>query len=115
MSKIIDRGKEALSFINCNKFGIETFSVIHNFGLSVDRNISTLEAYGNLFDNLNKNELVSKSNTRHVTSIKQQIILDAIMKTQIIIESTLILIHSLSIGYHQVAMNMTYYDFNLKV
>ena len=45
--------------------------------------------------------------------IRQQIILDVLMKTLILIKSILILCYSLSFGYKNVSTNMTFYDNNL--
>ena len=113
MSKITGKQGEALSFINGKKFGIDTWTTIYHFGLNVLNIISSIELYGILIEKLDKNNLVSTHNAEDIIRIKQQIVLDVIMKTQILIESTLVLIHSLSTGYHAVARNMTYYDMGL--
>jgi hypothetical protein len=104
---------EAISFINSNKFGMDAWMTIAYFAQNVHNIISTIELYGILIEKLERDILPRNYNAADVIRLKQQIVLDVILKTQILIESTFVLIHSLSKGYHTVAMNMTYYDMNL--
>ena len=75
--------------------------------------ILTIELYGNLIEEVDKGNLLTTDNPEDIIRIQQHIVLDTISKIQILIESTLVLVHSLSIGYHTAAKNMTYYDYNL--
>jgi hypothetical protein len=84
---------------------------INYFRLNADNIILTTGLYEVLIKDLE--EYISTSNTEDNIRIKQQITLDVIMKTQILIESALVLIHSLSTGYSTVARNMTYYNMDL--
>jgi hypothetical protein len=107
------REESALKFINSNKFGPDAWITIKLFAQNVHDNISAIELYGILIEKVDGDNLLSNYNARDALRIKQQIVLDVILKTQILIESTLVLIHSLSEGYKRVASNMTFYDKNL--
>jgi hypothetical protein len=110
MSEAISKKTEALLFINSNKFGIHTWTTIFNFGINTHDIILTIQLYSTLFERLDKGDLLTNNNQQEISRIKQQFVLDAILKLEILIESTLVLVHSLSIEYHTVAKNMTYYD-----
>lgn len=103
----------ALQFINSNEFGIDAWITITFFAQNAHNIISTIELYGNLIEKLEKDNLLKNYDAGGVIRLKQQIVLDVILKTQILIESTLVLIHSLSEGYDTVAKNMTYYNMDL--
>jgi hypothetical protein len=103
----------ALEFINSNKFGIDTWTTIYLFDLNARNIILSIELYGVLIEKLDKDHLLGNYTTEDVIRIKQQIVLDVILKIQILIESSLVLIHTLSRGYHSVAKIMTYYDIGL--
>ena len=90
--------EEALSFINSSKFGIDAWTTIFNFSLNSHNIILTIELYSTLIERLEKGELLTNNNRQDIIRIQQQIVLDAILKIQILIESTLVLIHSLSTG-----------------
>jgi acetone carboxylase gamma subunit len=99
-----------LSFIEGSDFGIETWIVIHNFHRNVQRIITSIELYGILIEKVDTDKLLAGFSDKDAAAIKQQIILDAILKLQILIECTLVLTRSLSRGYRNFAENMTYYD-----
>ena len=73
---------------------------ITDFAENAHNIILTIELYGILIEKLEKDNLLKNHKRGDVIRIKQQIVLDAILKTQILIESTLVLIHSLSVGYN---------------
>ena len=113
MYKMTEKQAEAISFINSNKFGVDAWITITFFAQNIHNIISTIELYGILIEKLEKDNLLKNYNAGDVIRLKQQIVLDVILKTQILIESTLVLIHSLSMGYHTVAKNMTNYRIHL--
>ncbi len=108
-----EKQSEAISFINSDKFGVDTWMTLTYFAQNSHDIMSTIELYGILIERLEKYNLLKSYNARDVIRLKQQIVLDVILKTQILIESTMVLIHSLSVGYHTVAKNMAFYDKNL--
>jgi hypothetical protein len=105
--------QDALSFINGNKFGVDTWTTIFNFGLNTHNIILTIGLYSNLIEEVDKGNMLTTNSPQDIIRMQQHIVLDAISKIQILIESTLVLVHSLSIGYHAVAKNITYYNYNL--
>jgi len=110
-----EKQSEAISFINSDKFGVDTWMTLSYFAQNSQDIISTIELYGTLIERLEEYNLLKSYNARDVIRLKQQIVLDVILKTQILIESTMVLIHSLSVGYHTVAKNMTFYDTDLVI
>ena len=108
-----ERKRKALDFISSSKFGIDTFRTIFLFRLNANTIISTVELYGHLIDKLETYGLLIDPDKIEIIRIKQQITLDSIMKIEILIESLLVLVHSLSREYRYVAPLMTYYDNNL--
>ena len=113
MSEIAHNKAEVLSFVGSEKFGMDTWTTLYHFGLNTQNIILTIELYGVLIEKLDTDNLLTNYNIDDMVRIKQHIILDVIMKTQILIESTFVLIHCLSKGYRTLARNMTYYDMNL--
>ena len=113
MSEIAHNKAEVLSFIGSEKFGMDAWTTLYHFGLNTQNIILTIELYGVLIEKLDTDNLLANHNIDDMVRIKQHIVLDVIMKTQILIESTLVLIHCLSTGYRTLARNMTYYDMNL--
>jgi hypothetical protein len=88
-----EKQADALSFINSSKFGADAWVTITNFAENAHNIILTIELYGILIEKLEKDNLLKNHKIGDVIRIKQQIVLDAILKTQILIESTLVLIH----------------------
>lgn len=95
-----------------NTFGIEAFRTLYLFEENITSLFSLIDLYGIII--VGKKNLIPNSfSDREFLPIRQFLALDIILKLQVIIESTLVLSHSLSSGYHSIARNMTYYDFNL--
>jgi hypothetical protein len=72
-----------------------------------------LQLYGVLIKRLNDGKIDFTADSMTRTIINQFIYLDVISKLEILIESSLVLIHALSHNYNQVASLMLYYDTNL--
>ena len=106
--------QDFLTFLS-NDFGMDAWMTIHNFYTNSINIINTIEIYGITLDKLNTetNSFLINPTENDIVKIKQQVILDIIMKTLILIESLLVLAHSLSCGYKTVANNMSYYSTNL--
>ena len=75
--------------------------------------LTTLQLYGVLIKRLNDGKIDFTADSMTRTIINQFIYLDIISKLEILIESSLVLIHALSHNYNQVASLMLYYDTNL--
>jgi hypothetical protein len=101
------------SFIRSDKFGTNTWTTIQLFQLNRHNILLTVHLYGVLIKRLDEGDIPHNLPKAEVVRVKQHIFLDIIMKIEILIESTLVLAHSLSSGYHTVAHNMTFYDFRL--
>ena len=88
------------SYIKSDRFGLETWMIIESFWINFSNIIATME----LYENMVKCEM-------HI-QVKQHIMLDIIVKIMILIETTLVLVDALSIGYHMVVKKLTYYSFS---
>lgn len=109
-----DKLNQWRAFVDSDKFGTDTSTVIYLLGKNVVSIIGTIELYGVLLRKLDEgafNDVLT--NTARMTEIKQHIMLDMIMKTETIIESFLVFINHLSDRYKGLAETMTYYDQNL--
>ena len=103
MITLAEKKERAYSFV-CEDFGILNYRTIFLFNQNSQNIISTIIHYGNLI------EKVDEMMAGDVIRIKQQIILDAIIKTEILIEGLLVLIHQLSENYNTIAKGMAYYE-----
>ena len=105
--------QNANSFIR-KSFGIDTYETINRFNINTHYSFLSIRLYGILIKRLDKGDIPNNLSKQDLLCVKQNIILDVIMKTEILIESTLVLFHTLSTGYYpSVPMNMAYYDFKL--
>jgi hypothetical protein len=100
------------TFINSNQFGSDTYTVIFLLGTNVRNTITTIELYGGLLsrklDDGTFNDVIPS--TAPMTVIKQHIVLDMILKTEIIIESFLVFFHHLSQRHDGLGDKMAFYD-----
>lgn len=101
------------SFIKSNKFGEDTWRTLHLFGYNITLSINTIELYLVLIKRLDEGDIdISSIPKDNQIRIRQHIYLDMIMKVEILIESTIVLIAALSKGYRYVPTNMTNYEIN---
>ena len=98
------------SFMRSKEFGIDTWMTIHLFKNNTHYILNTLKLYGVLIKRLDEGNIANTLIPRDKVIVKQFIILDVIMKLEILIESTLVLIHALSKDRNSVPKLMTYYD-----
>lgn len=105
-----ERKQRALAFIKSKDFGIDTYRVIVLFKFNISIIIRTLKLYSTFIFNDKLLPLLDNPDDQTIQSIKQQMVLDTIMKLQILIESFIVLIHSLHDGYKVVPHNMTFYS-----
>jgi hypothetical protein len=102
------------SFIRSKKFGEDTLRTVHLFGFNVVHSMNTIELYFVLIKRLNEGDIKMSNATKgDQVRVMQHVYLDMIMKIEILIESTLVLIYSLSQSYQSVPQNMTNYSIQL--
>ncbi|MDF2736926.1 MAG: hypothetical protein K0S93_782 [Nitrososphaeraceae archaeon] len=100
-------------FIKSDKFGIDSWKTLLMFKTNSTHILTTLTLYEILIKRLNEGKIDFTADSMTKTIINQFIYLDVISKLEILIESSLVLIHALSHNYNQVASLMLYYDTNL--
>lgn len=105
--------KQLDNFMRSKKFGIDTWMTIQLFKNNTHYILTTLKLYGVLIKRLDEGNIPNTLGPRDKVVVKQFIILDVIMKLEILIESTLVLIHALSKDRNSVPKFMTYYDTNI--
>jgi hypothetical protein len=66
MPKIASKQAEVLSFVNSNKFGIDTWITIYHFALNTHNILLTIELYGVLIEKLDKDNLLTNYNTEDI-------------------------------------------------
>jgi len=101
-----------ICFISLFEFGLLTIQLIYavrwHSRLYVDASYSYPHPQRTnimeLYENLVKCDI-------HI-QVKQHIMLDIIVKIMILIETTLVLVDALSMGYHMVVKKLTYYSFS---
>jgi hypothetical protein len=71
---------------------------------------STIEFYILLLKQLDQGGIPNNFDQYQLLQIKQHMVLDIIMKVEIMIESILVLADALSVSYHKVPRNLTHYD-----
>ena len=102
-------------FVNGPEFGSDTYTVIYLLGTNVKNTITTIELYWELLSRkLNDgtfNDVLPMA--APMIEIKQHIALDMILKTEIIIESSLVFLHHLSQRHNGLGDTMTFYEQNL--
>jgi hypothetical protein len=101
------------NFLRSKKFGIDTLMTIYLFRNNTQYILSTLKLYQSLITQSDDGYISNNISQMDKVVVKQFILLDVIMKLEILIESTLILIHSLSKDYSSIPKFMVYYDMNL--
>lgn len=100
------------SFIKSKNFGIDTYKTIYLFNQNALFSVQTVNLYGLLLKKLDK-DIPNSFSDNQLVRIKQMVILDVLMKMEILIESTLALIEGLSRGYSSVPVIMTRYKSKL--
>jgi hypothetical protein len=103
----------ALDFINSSKFGNDTYKTITLFNLNLHYALLSIKLNGIVQKRLDDGDIQSTLSGDDILKVKQTMTLDVIMKIEILIESTLILIDALCRGYKYVPQMMTKYHFNL--
>jgi len=101
------------SFIKSKKFGIDTWMTIQLFKNNTHYILTTVELYGILIKRLDEGNIPNTFSSRNKVVVKQFILLDVIMKLEILIECILVLIHCLSKDRIKLPKVMVYYDTNL--
>lgn len=104
-----DKKDKFQSFIKSEHFGIDTFRTIYLFNQNALYCVQTIDLYGLLIKKLDNKDIPNNFKESHLVRIKQIVILDVLMKMEILIESTLALIEGLSKGYSSVPVIMTRY------
>jgi len=97
-------------FMRSKKFGIDTWMTLQLFKNNTHYILTTLKLYGVLIKRLDEGNIPNNLGPRDKVVVKQFIILDVIMKLEILVESTLVLIQALSKDRNSVPKFMTYYD-----
>lgn len=78
------------SFIKSKNFGIDTYKTIYLFNQNALFSVQTVNLYGLLLKKLDK-DIPNSFSDNQLVRIKQMVILDVLMKMEILIESTLAL------------------------
>lgn len=105
--------KNAQTYIGSEKFGIDTFKTLYLFNTNVQYALLGIKLNGILQTKLDDKGITHNLTDDELLRVKHTMILDVIMKIEIIIESTLILLDALSRDYKHVPQMMTRYNFNL--
>jgi hypothetical protein len=116
MSSEAERKAKCKSFIESSKFGLDTWITIHALDENVKNMIMTITVYRKLIKKLDEGLFSIEFPPAQMLRIKQHIVLDMILKTEIIIESSLIFTYQLakgSRGYRALPKTMSRYDTNL--
>ena len=111
-----ERKAKCKSFIEGDKFGLDTWVTIHALDENVKNMIMTITLYSKLIKKLDEGLFFNEFPPAQMLRIKQHVVLDMILKTEIIIESSLIFIYQLakgSRGYRALPKTMSRYDTNL--
>lgn len=111
-----ERKAKCKSFIESSKFGLDTWITIHALDENVKNMIMTITVYRKLIKKLDEGLFSNEFPPAQMLRIKQHIVLDMILKTEIIIESSLIFTYQLakgSRGYRALPKTMSRYDTNL--
>jgi hypothetical protein len=111
-----ERKAKCKSYIESNKFGLDTWITIHALDENVRNMIMTITLYSELMKKLDDGLFSNKFSPMQMLRIKQHIVLDMILKTEINMESSLIFIYQLSKGsrgYRALPKTMSRYDTNL--
>jgi hypothetical protein len=111
------RRAECKNFIGSDKFGWDTWLTLTVFIENVRNVESTMSIYSHLLEKLNKDEVFLAKLTdqqikvpdQEMLRIKQHIVLDMILKAEIVAESSLVFIHELSNGYAGLSKRMARY------
>jgi len=101
----------ALDFINSPNFGNDTFKTINLFNLNLHYALLSIDLNGIVRKKLDDGDIQSTLSGDDLLKVKQTMTLDVIMKIEILIERTLILIDPLSRGYKYVPQMMTKLSF----
>jgi hypothetical protein len=101
------------SFIESEHFGIETYKTIYLFNQNAHILGLSIDLYGHLVEKLDAKDFSISLTNDVLVRVKQVIILDVIMKVQILIEASLALIEALSKGYDSVPVILTRYNSKL--
>jgi len=106
-----ERKAQCSAFIESNKFGLDTWFTIRVFDENVKNMVLTIALYDKLVKKLDEGLFLNAiPPAEQMLRIKQHIMLDMILKTEIIIESSLIFIYQLSKGYRALPKTMSRYD-----
>jgi hypothetical protein len=111
-----ERKAKCKSFIESSKFGLDTWITIHALDENVKNMIMTITVYRKLIKKLDEGLFSIEFPPAQMLRIKQHIVLDMILKTEIIIESSLIFTYQLakgSRGYRALPKTTSRYDTNL--
>ena len=100
------------SFVNSEKFGMATYATLHLFKTNINYAFITTKIYWGVIDKIDQ-YLGPDTSKQMRLRYQQQIALDIIIKTQTLIESTLVLVEALSQGYNKVPNLITKYSSNL--
>jgi hypothetical protein len=108
-----ERKAQCEAFIKSNKFGLDTWVTIRAFDENVKNMILTINLYDKLIKKIDDGLFSDEFPPAQILRIKQHIVLDMILKTEIIIESSLIFIYQLSKGskgYRALPKTMSRYN-----
>jgi hypothetical protein len=108
-----ERKAQCEAFIKSNKFGLDTWVTIRALDENVKNMIHTINLYGMLIEELDTGLFADEFPAEKMLRIEQHIVLDMILKAEIIVESSLIFIYQLSKGskhYRALPKTMSRYD-----
>ena len=108
-----ERKAQCEAFIKSNKFGLDTWVTIRALDENVKNMIHTINLYGMLIEELDTGLFADEFPAEKMLRIEQHIVLDMILKAEIIVESSLIFIYQLSKGskhYRALPKTMSRYN-----
>lgn len=114
MTPAAQRRASCEEYIDSPTFGRDTWVTITAFKENVNNVIVTMQLYRDLLSYLDQGFLPAQfPQQQQMLRIKQHIVLDLILKAQIIVESSLVFIHELSTnGYRGLSRTMARYTLN---
>jgi hypothetical protein len=97
------------SYIDSDEFGRDTWVTLTVFNENVNNVIVMMRLYHDLLRYLDQGFLPANLPQQPMLRIKQHIVLDLILKAQIIVESSLVFLYELSKRYHGLSRRMARY------
>ena len=104
-----ERRANCESYIDSDEFGRDTWVTLTVFNENVNNVIVTMRLYYDLLRYLDQGFLPANLPQQPMLRIKQHIVLDLILKVQIIVESSLVFPYELSNGYSMFSRRMARY------